>query len=87
MKTLTYSESRARYAEVLQSVEDDREEVLVTRGGKPAAVIVNAADWASMQETMYLKSSPANYRQLLEAMARVEAGEDVEHELLEVEDE
>ena len=86
MKTMTYSESRARYAEVLQSVEDDREEVLVTRGGRPAAVIVNADDWASMQETMYLKSSPANYRRLLEAMERVESGETVEHDLIEVQD-
>lgn len=86
MKTMTYSESRARYAEVLQSVEDDREEVLVTRGGRPAAVIVNADDWASMQETMYLKSSPANYRRLLEAMERVESGETLEHDLIEVQD-
>lgn len=33
MKTLTYSESRAHYAEILDAVVDDREEVIVTRAG------------------------------------------------------
>lgn len=31
MKTMTYSESRARYAETLNAVTDDREEVVITR--------------------------------------------------------
>ena len=30
MKTMTYSESRANYAAVLDSVLDDREEVVIT---------------------------------------------------------
>ena len=31
MKTMTYSESRARYAEVLDQVVNDREEIIITR--------------------------------------------------------
>ncbi|MFF7171823.1 type II toxin-antitoxin system prevent-host-death family antitoxin [Streptomyces pseudovenezuelae] len=31
---MTYSESRARYAEVLNSVTDDREEVVITQAGR-----------------------------------------------------
>ncbi|MDA8380488.1 MAG: type II toxin-antitoxin system prevent-host-death family antitoxin, partial [Actinomycetota bacterium] len=33
MKTMTYSESRAKYAETLNAVTDDREEVVITRAG------------------------------------------------------
>lgn len=33
MKTMTYTESRARYAEVLDAVIDNREEVVITRAG------------------------------------------------------
>ena len=33
MKTMSYTESRARYAEVLDHVEDHREEVIITRAG------------------------------------------------------
>ena len=31
MKTMSYSESRKRYAEVLDAVINDREEVVITR--------------------------------------------------------
>ena len=45
MKTMSYSESRKRYAEVLDSVVDDREEVVITRAGHEPAVIVSLDDW------------------------------------------
>jgi prevent-host-death family protein len=39
MKTLSYTESRARYAEVLDSVVNDREEVVITRAGHEPVVM------------------------------------------------
>ena len=33
MKTMSYTESRARYAEVLDGVANDREEVIIRRAG------------------------------------------------------
>lgn len=44
MKTMTYSESRQRYAEVLDSVVDDREGVVITRSGRESAVILSLED-------------------------------------------
>jgi len=40
MRTMSYTESRARYAEVLDSVTNDREEVVITRAGHEPVVIV-----------------------------------------------
>ncbi|MDA8394585.1 MAG: type II toxin-antitoxin system prevent-host-death family antitoxin, partial [Candidatus Dormibacteraeota bacterium] len=40
MKTMTYSESRAKYAETLNAVTDDREEVVITRAGHDPVVMV-----------------------------------------------
>jgi antitoxin YefM len=74
MKTLSYTESRARYAEVLDSVIDDREEVVITRAGHEPVVIVSLADFESLRETAYLMRSPQNARRLLDAMERLEAG-------------
>jgi PHD/YefM family antitoxin component YafN of YafNO toxin-antitoxin module len=37
MKTMSYTESRGRYAEVLDSVTEDREEVVITRAGHEPA--------------------------------------------------
>lgn len=67
---MSYTESRARYAEVLNSVIDDREEVIITRAGHDPVVIVSLADYESLRETAYLMRSPANARRLLDAMER-----------------
>jgi antitoxin YefM len=74
VKTMSYSESRARYAEVLDSVNDDREEVVVTRAGHEPAVIVSLAEYESLKETAYLLRSPANARRLLASIDRLENG-------------
>ena len=54
MKTMTYSESRAKYAETLNAVVDDREEVIITRAGHDPVVIVALDDYESLKETAYL---------------------------------
>ncbi len=82
MKTLSYTESRARYAEVLDSVVNDREEVVITRAGHEPVVIMSLADFESLRETAYLMRSPANARRLLDAMERLEAGRGEEHDLV-----
>lgn len=40
MKTMTYTESRARYAEVLDQAVNDREEIVITRQGHESVVII-----------------------------------------------
>lgn len=82
MRTMSYTESRARYAEVLDSVINDREEVVITRAGHEPVVIVSLEDYESMRETAYLMRSPANARRLLDAMERLESGRGERHELL-----
>lgn len=83
MKTMSYSESRARYAEVLQSVVDDREEVIITRNGHESAVIVSFDDYNSLRETAYLLRSPRNAQRLLDSIESLNTGEATEHELIE----
>lgn len=85
MKTMSYTESRARYAEVLQSVEDDREEIIITRAGHESAVILSLDDYNSLRETAYLMQSPRNAIRLIEAVERLEAGEGETHDLIDEE--
>lgn len=82
MKTMSYTESRARYAEMLDGVIDDREEVVITRAGHEPVVVVSLADYESLRETAYLMRSPANARRLIDAMERLEAGRGEARELL-----
>ncbi len=80
---MTYSESRAKYAETLDAVVDDREEVVITRAGHDPVVIVSLADYESLKETAYLLKSPDNARRLLASIERLEAGKGVERDLVE----
>jgi antitoxin YefM len=83
VKTLTYTQSRAHYAETLDAVVADREEVVITRAGHEPVVIVSLADYESLRETAYLLQNPANARRLLASIERLEGGHGAERELIE----
>jgi antitoxin YefM len=83
MRTMTYTESRARYAETLTAVVEDREEVVITRAGHEPVVIVSLDDYQSLKETAYLLRSPENARRLLSAIDRLEAGGGTVRDLIE----
>lgn len=74
MKTLSSTELRVNLSAVMDRVNDDHEPVIVHRArGKPV-VMVSLEDWASMDETTYLLSSPENARRLREAIRQLESG-------------
>ncbi|MGG7099617.1 type II toxin-antitoxin system Phd/YefM family antitoxin [Rhodococcus sp. 24CO] len=75
-------ESRARCAETLNAVADDREEVVITRAGHEPVVMVSLADYESLKETAYLLRSPENARRLLSAIDRLESGEGTVRDLV-----
>lgn len=83
MRTLTYSESRAHYAETLDAVTNDHEEVVITRSGHDPVVIVSLDDYESLKETAYLLRSPENARRLVTAIERLTAGHGIQRELAE----
>ncbi|MEV0316951.1 type II toxin-antitoxin system Phd/YefM family antitoxin [Streptomyces sp. NPDC050658] len=83
MRTMTYTESRAKYAETLSAVTDDREEVIVTRAGHEPVVIVALEEYESLKETAYLLRSPENARRLLASIDRLETGGGTVRELAE----
>jgi antitoxin YefM len=83
MKTMTYSATRANFAATIDSVLEDREEVVITRAGKEPVVLVALDDYESLKETAHLLQNPANARRLLASIERLEAGEGVARDLLE----
>ncbi|GAB3477451.1 type II toxin-antitoxin system Phd/YefM family antitoxin [Nocardiopsis coralliicola] len=81
MKTITYSESRANYAATLDSVTDDREEVVITRAGREPVVMVALSEYETLRETAYLLRSPENARRLVTAIEELESGRGIDREL------
>lgn len=83
MKTMSYTQARATFAGVLDTAVDDLEEVVVTRAGRPDAVVVARSEYESIVETLHLLRVPANAARLLASVAELQAGRGVRHELIE----
>lgn len=83
MKTMSYTESRANYAKVLDDVVDNCEETIITRVGHEPVVIVSLAEYESLKETAHMLRSPINARRLLDSIDRLENAQGIQHDLLE----
>jgi len=51
-KTLPISEVKARLPELVTAVSEREDEVVVTRNGRPAAVLVSYGEYARLKETL-----------------------------------
>jgi antitoxin YefM len=80
MKVITASDLRANLANVFDAIENDAEDLVVTRSGHEPMVVMLKSDYDAWRETEYL-SRGANGRELRRRMTEMEAGERVEHEL------
>jgi len=74
MNAISYSHARAKLAATMDRVCDDREPVIITRGGRKAVVMISMEDYNALEETAYLLRSPKNAKRLLEAIESLENG-------------
>lgn len=70
----TYSQARQHLADLLDSVTQDREIVIIRRRRGGDAALLAASELASLMETAYLLRSPANAERLLAALGRALKG-------------
>ena len=77
MKTMSLAEARQRLSEVVNDVETHHEQVLVTKNGKPAAMIVSVYEWEQMEDTLFWLSQPGIHEDLAEADAAIARGDTV----------
>ena len=61
----------------------DKVPIGITRQKGEGVVMISQSEWESIEETLYLLQSPANATRLMEGIARLNAGEGEEHELIE----
>jgi len=82
MDAMTYTQVRQNFAAVMNDVCDDHAPVIITRQRSEPVVLMSLADYNSIQETLYLMKSPANYARLMESIKNVRDGKVEKHELL-----
>ncbi|RVT92854.1 type II toxin-antitoxin system Phd/YefM family antitoxin [Sphingomonas crocodyli] len=83
MKSVSFSEARANLKSVMDRAAADRAPITITRQKAENVVLISESEWASIEETLHLLSSPKNAERLLEGIRGLEAGEGVERELIE----
>ena len=66
-KTLPISEVKARLPELVTGVHEREEEIVVTRNGRPAAMLVNVEEYERLKETLDVLSDPDMMRQIRES--------------------
>jgi antitoxin YefM len=83
MNVISFSELRANMAKHFDKVEQDHDELIVTRQNREPMVVMSLSDFESWKETMYLLGNPANAKMLRQSIAELDAGQGVEHQLIE----
>jgi prevent-host-death family protein len=68
-KTLPLSEVKTHLPELVTKVEARDEQIIVTRHGKPAVVILSYGEYESLRETLDVLSDPAMMRQIHKSLA------------------
>jgi len=56
MKTLSLSEAKMKLSKLVETVSSTDEEVVITKNGRPAAVLVSPEEFESLQETAAIRA-------------------------------
>lgn len=68
-KTLPLSEVKTRLPELVAGVQEREEEVVVTKNGRPAAVLINVDEYTRLKETLDVLSDPTLMGQIAKSRA------------------
>lgn len=85
MKTVSFNEAKNTLSEQLNEVERTHEEVLITRHGHPAGVLVSPEVLDELRETIEWLSKPGIREDVRRAEAEYAAGETVRGDALRAE--
>ncbi|TCN78278.1 antitoxin YefM [Vibrio crassostreae] len=81
MNIVSFTEARNSLKSVLDRVVDDSDVTVITRRDSEDAVVMSLDHFNSIQETLYLMSSPKNAERLAESIAQLETGNTTVREL------
>lgn len=74
-ETLPLSSVKTHLSALVDRVEDQHDRVVVTRNGKPAAVLISPDDLEGLEETLAILSDPVALEQIRESEKSLAAGE------------
>lgn len=74
MKTLPLSEVKTKLSGLVDEVAKRDERIVITRHGRPAAMLLSMKDIEGLEATLDIMQFPEFYAEVLEAIKRAESG-------------
>lgn len=81
-ETLPLAEIKAHLSEIVNRIELEHDRVILTRNGRPAAVIMSPADLDALEDTVEILSDPKALKEIKRAQEEVAKGRVVSAEEL-----
>jgi antitoxin YefM len=73
MKTLSVSEAKMKLSGLVDAVNATDEEVMITKNGRPAAVLVSPEEFESLKETVAVRSDSSLMKEIKKGLRALKA--------------
>jgi len=74
MKTLSVSEAKMKLSGLVDAISKTEEEVMITKNGRPAAILINPEEYESLKETMEIRSDAELMKEIKEGLKKTKRG-------------
>ncbi|MEO1063683.1 MAG: type II toxin-antitoxin system Phd/YefM family antitoxin [Actinomycetota bacterium] len=74
-ESLPLAHVKSKFSEIVDRVEHTHDRIVVTRNGRPAAVMISPEELESIEDTLELLSDPVAMREIAEARRAVDEGD------------
>jgi len=73
---MSLADVKNHLSQVVDRLERERGRIVITKHGRPAAVVLSVEDLEGLEETLNILSNPGLRRRIRKAEAEIAAGED-----------
>jgi prevent-host-death family protein len=73
MKTLSLSEAKMKFSSIVDMVSSTDEEIVITKNGRPAAIIISPDEYESIKETANIRSDAALMKEISRGLKSLKA--------------
>lgn len=74
MKTLSLSETKMKFSSLVEQVQGTDEEIIITRNGSPAAVLISHDEYESLKETSAILSDASLMEEIRRGLSALKGG-------------
>jgi antitoxin YefM len=81
MEVISYTKARNNFSDVMNQVCDNHTPITIYRQESKPVVLISLEDFNSIEETMYLMSTPNNFQNLLQSIEEIKLGNVIETDI------